>query len=188
MGSTISLTRKQCEACTKLLYLERFEKDNEQLDGMAKVCKSCSQQMADMEFCDEIHTMIRTMDSTALKTLESLGSKGPTNAKQLAALPHAATLLEDIMNVWGGSEGFAQHLMAEYLAARPGSQLRHSTIKSVMSLVKFVSEQNYVTQPLETMSDEQLEAHYAERRQLLQSKLGVFDGNTVDPPASQSAG
>ena len=170
------LQRKKCAACTKQFYLARFGKDVSELDGMKPICLSCEQEIEDLAHIDKVHKMISALDATALKSLEE--SVTVRGGKHMS-LPHAATLLEEIMSVWGGPEGYAQHLMAEYVAAKPGSQIRHASNMAIMNLIKFVSEQKYITQPLETMSDEKLLEHRERQRIELQNKLGIFDGESV---------
>jgi hypothetical protein len=165
---------------------EQFAHDSHTVDGFSRVCKLCMEEIAREEHLLLVEQRIRTLDKASLQVLERLAVMP---ARTLNKSPHVLSLLEDLTQVWGGTQGFAQHLMAQYLAATPGGMIRNKLLESFIFLVHKISEAGYAKKPLSAMSDEELEAEASSRRQALLLKLGVTDGQVNLPyTGGRSAG
>ena len=125
----------------------------------------------------EIDVRLRRFEEQSLEILQRI-----LNApyKESFKSPHLANVLEDIVEVWGGSSGYARHLYALYLAAKPGSPTRLRCMELIERILKESSAQGYVERPLSTLSDEEVEKVYLEHRSRLMKDLRIVDGTTVD--------
>jgi hypothetical protein len=169
--------RKLCPRCQRELYLSNFEEDKSQPDNLTKICANCRAETEKEAFHQQLNEAVTRIDKSSLELLNRIAAA--PGKSSLVTATHAATLLQDIMGVWGGSQAFAEHMFKEYLVAPPGGQARQKYLTAVINLIKFVSEQNYVNQPLETMSDEQIAERQQQKRRELMDRLRISEG-TVD--------
>jgi hypothetical protein len=173
----ILLPEKACTNCNVSWTLTDsfFAKDAESPDGFKNQCKKCDQVKDECERYEEIQEQIGKLDRASVEILQSLSEKPATAVN----LPHLATLLEDLITVWGGSMGFAQRCQAEYLAAKPGSMIRQRYNQMISKLVLESSSQGYVQVPLDKMSDEEIERAYMDRKESLKLRLIGSNGHNL---------
>lgn len=183
---------KQCSRCGAVKLIinmatkqPNFDRDKTKPDGYRSDCRECRRHTEETDYNRQMSEQVQMLDMATLNLLQNISK---SDRYIPSSLPHLATLLEDLMTVCGGSKNLAQHLWGEFLAAKPGSMIRAKYITSITNLIKFASEQNYVAPPLETMSDEDLEHYYEQRRKDARLKLGIVDADgRVQQSRSSSA-
>lgn len=160
---------KTCACCNRQLPLDPdyFHRNASKPDGFHGECKTCRAVMnrtkkSQPETRKEVTgaaEQIQELEDQALDTLHNLrrASGKSTN------LPHMSTSLEHILDVFGGSKGFAHHCVAEYFMAKGGSLLRQRFLSDILRLIVKVSESGAATVPLEHLSEEDLEREIKRR-------------------------
>lgn len=155
-----------------------FDRDNSNENGFKGICKICRSEQRRHKDNEEIAERVRMLDKATLKALTGLATSPKAD---LVSVPHMATCLEHLIGVFGGPQGYAQHSMANYLMAKPGSQNRVKILQMVQQLFIKVSEAGYAQVPLEKMTDEQLRIHKEEQiRKLSNAGLLVFNPDSVE--------
>ena len=144
-----------------------YARDAESPDGYKNQCKKCDKYQDERDCMDGVMERVAELDGCSVKLLEEL-SKGSSSVSNL---PHASTVLEDLVTLWGGSMGFAKRCHAEYLAAKPGSMIRQRYNLLLAKMVLEASSQGYVQPPLEKLSDQEIEKLYRERKKNLKLRL-----------------
>lgn len=179
LSDLYSPVHKTCGVCgeTKPANTYYFPEDKSKLDGLHANCKACrnlsSEQKKVAALQEELDRLHDTLSASSMMLLrQMMDDESPSTN-----IPHAATLMEDAVGVFGGSRGLAQHIMAEYLSARPGSMIRQKYITMLADLVKKASMERWVEQPLDSMTDDNLERLVREKRELLRRKLMVADAD-----------
>ena len=133
----VSETRT-CDKCNFTLPLtaSHFDRKRDGPDGFRTTCKTCRKEQREdtknalaspssgnlQAGVDEIS---ESLDSQALTLLRSLSA----DRRRSTDVPHEAEVYQEIMARFGGASGFADHLMAQFLAAGPGSAARLSLLR-----------------------------------------------------------
>ena len=89
-------------------------------------------------------------------------------------IPHTAELLEGAMVAFGGTAGFSNLLLKQYLDAKPGSRIRSGILEMITRLASKNTEVGGAKKPTELMSEEELEAEIELR---LKNAVTMIGGN-----------
>jgi hypothetical protein len=143
-----------------------FDRDNERPSGFKSICKQCrSEDRAVKQEESERHQLIQAVNRLDEIALEILS--GDYGGSVFGAIPHEATLYEEAISIFGGPKGMARHLMANYLSAKPGSQIRVKILDRVYGQAKTLSESGVAELPLDRMNEDALEDKRAEMEEIL---------------------
>lgn len=143
---------RTCEACNtpKPLTYKNFKKAKSQAQGFEFVCKSCATKIA------QNRKLARLEAQSCRNFLEKAATGG-------SEIPHTSELLEGIMGLFGGANGFASMLASQYYAAPPGGRIRTQILEMVVKLTGKVAESGATRAPVALMSDDELEAEIEKR-------------------------
>jgi hypothetical protein len=146
-------TDKTCSHCNALLPLNamHFDRDNAAPDGFRDDCKQCRSEKRKKQHDEGIDDRLGMLDRAALEMLGTLA------AKDYSKLPHIAEVFECLMRVFGGPQGYAQHVLGTYLTANPGSQQRIKLLNIISMMANQVTQTGAARVPKELMNDEDLE-------------------------------
>lgn len=133
-----------------------FDRDNSRPDGLKSICKSCRAEQRKKREDEALAEKLKSLERTALLTMEQMVSKG-------SSVPHMAEVFQRLMESFNGVDGFAQHYMAQYLSAQPGSAIRQKMLDTMIRLNQKVSESGAAQKSLEDLTDEDLERIHKER-------------------------
>ena len=158
----MSATRT-CDKCNFSLPLtaSHFDRKRDAPDGFRTTCKTCRKELRDAGNGESransgleagVEEITESLDGAALSLLRKLS----TDNRQSTDVPHEAEVYQEIMARFGGASGFADHLMAQFLAAGPGSSSRLSILRMVTQMSANVVKSGYATVPLEMLTDEDL--------------------------------
>jgi hypothetical protein len=176
--------RKKCTRCEfEKFPEEQFATDVREVDGFAPICKACQAEIDREEHLLEVDSRIRTLDRATLRVLELLGN---TPAREIVESPHVISLLQDLTRVWGGTQGFAQHVMGQFVAAAPGGMMRQKCLEMYERVLTRASEAGHTKKPLHAMTDDELQQERDRRltpsmRKALLLRLSEGDGQTNLP-------
>ena len=125
-----------------------------------------------------IDARVKQLDTATLKLIDQICKGG-------AEVPHLTELYQRIMEAFDGAGGFAQHFMAQYLMAKPGSSIRTKLLMATIAMGKEVSAMGGAQLPVEAMQDEEL-VYAATKIVSGQSReiLRIQDGNGQAEKAS----
>lgn len=157
----------QCSgACGKILPLNEgyFHRDASTESGFMSMCKVCR---SEQRRARDAKRAVKALDKIERKAIALLEEQANAPSAQLAGLPHSATTFEDIVTVFGGSQGLAQHVFGQFISANRGSPTRTKIIALLLQLQLKLTEAGHATIPTDQMSDEQLKAELAK-------KLAIF--------------
>jgi len=171
---------RTCDKCNFTLPLtaSHFDRKRDGPDGFRTTCKTCRKEQREdtknalaspssgnlQAGVDEIS---ESLDSQALTLLRSLSA----DRRRSTDVPHEAEVYQEIMARFGGASGFADHLMAQFLAAGPGSAARLSLLRLTATMSANVVKSGYATVPLDMLSDEDLaRLHEQQATAILQQK------------------
>lgn len=161
LAETRSSTRR-CDTCEEILPLHKdYYAPTGNGDTYSYVCVKCT----DRKKAEE---EIQKIEEEALTRLRSLPLSGGSN------IPHTAELLEGAMVAFGGTAGFSNLLMKQYLDAKPGSRIRSGILEMITRLASKNTEVGGAKKPTELMSEEELEAEIELR---LKNAVTMFGGN-----------
>lgn len=149
---------KMCERCGEELPADSsyFDRDATKDDGFKPICKGCRAGERQKKQDVQISEHVKMMDEAALQALRAMGRGG-------SDVPHAAEVLQHIMNAFGGPQGFAIHFMNQYLSAAPGSTVRTKMIGEVFKIVTKVSDSGAAQIPIDLMEDEDVARVFKEQ-------------------------
>lgn len=146
-----------------------FDKDSSRASGFRSICKECRAADRQMAKLDEQSKTIAKLDRYLEDAMED-ACPGGTN------LPHIAEIYQETVSLFGGVRGVALHLVGNFMAAKPGGQVRQRILDSLLRLSESISGEGKLAPPVELMSDEDLD------RELEQHKLPfrVQNGEVID--------
>ena len=78
-------------------------------------------------------------------------------------IPHSAELLENVLELFGGVEGFSASMMRHYYESKPGGAMRGKIIELIARLVTTNADQGGSKLPLEMWSEEELQSELDQR-------------------------
>lgn len=137
---------RRCDTCGELYPLHAdYYRPTGNGDTFAYVCVKCEKRKAAEE-------EIQKIEEDAMDRLRSLPLSGGSN------IPHTAELLEGSMVAFGGTAGFSNLLLKQYLDAKPGSRIRSGILEMITRLASKNTEVGGAKKPTELMSEEELEA------------------------------
>ncbi len=171
---------RTCDKCNFTLPLtaSHFDRKRDGPDGFRTTCKTCRKEQREdtknalaspsggnlQAGVDEIS---ESLDSQALTLLRLLSA----DRRRSTDVPHEAEVYQEIMARFGGASGFADHVMAQYLAAGPGSAARLTLLRLIATMSANVVKSGYATVPLDMLSDEDLvRLHEQQATAILQQK------------------
>ena len=173
---------KCCSQCGSYLPLTAhyWHRDKNSETGFRDTCKGCR---------NEIEKLAK--NTAAELRLAKLTEQGLNLCDQLAdaagqPAPHIAKLLEDLMWVFGGSEGYARHVYTTFCMADPGSARQIKVLELVARLATKVTESGAANLPVEYMSEDDL--HRELERRLKVIYVDEDDGTDHSPDAQASIG
>ena len=147
-----SVQIRHCEECSQDLELtkENFACVRGTHANYERVCRKCMKAL-------KAKAKMQELETTALtKFMESAGSGG-------SDIPHTSEMLEGLMRVFGGTNGFANLVAKQYFDCKPGSRLRNSTLEMVTRLATKNTEHGGAKKPLELMTEQELEEAITQR-------------------------
>ena len=128
-----------------------FDRDNSQTNGFRSICKMCraekDQRLKNQILIDKVSDLDAKTSAVLDRILED---KGP-------AVPHLLEVFESLTDAFGGPNGFAQHYMANFLMAKPGSSTRQKLMDTYVRMAVKCTENGSAKKPLEHMTDAELE-------------------------------
>jgi hypothetical protein len=175
---------KFCGKCQKELPKNRdfFDQDKEKEDGFKNWCKTCRKERRDLAKAKEAAEMMKTLDLSVLANLADAKPGGTT-------IPHVAEVYQNVMALMGGVQGYAMHLVANFIAAPPGGQIRQRIIADIGKMGMAVSDSNKVSMPSELMTDDDLETELKRREERMKILPGTFtDVTNEEGPEQPDAG
>jgi hypothetical protein len=155
---------RTCEACGTPKALKSFRQSKAGVHDF--VCRGCRQKLQQKRKLEKLES--RACENFLTRASDSLS--GGSN------IPHTSELLESIMTLFGGTQGFASMLASQYHAAPPGGRIRTSVLEMITRLTVKVAESGATRAPVSLMSDEELEVELNSR---LESAVIQFKGNRV---------
>jgi len=161
-----------CSECglEQPLTEESYDRDKHRENGFRAVCKTCRSLQRQLAHAQDtgIEELLRNLDQRTTSLLMEISKKPNLD---LNLLPHIANVCEELMKVWGGPQGLAQRMMANYIAARPGSQMRFNYEREALAIIKLMNEQGIGQKPIESLSDEELQKLMLQNVQRLQATV-----------------
>ena len=146
------MTVRECQKCFVEFPLtdDYFHKDRTKEAGYKMVCKMCRAEQHKAKEDKKIDDRIKKLEANGIKVLDELVSGGSN-------IPHMAETFQHIISAFGGSIGFAQHFLGNYLSTEPGSATRQKMLNMVLQLNVKVSESGAAKRSLEEITDEELD-------------------------------
>jgi hypothetical protein len=147
-------TRQLCSgSCGRMLPINGtyFHRDARRESGFVTKCKHCASQDRENHRNQAIMETVERLESESIKILLD------PRLQFLEQAPHTATLLEEVMACFGGPQGFARHVMGQYLASKPGSMGRTKILQLVLTLTEKVTAAGKSKQTFDMLSDEDLQ-------------------------------
>jgi hypothetical protein len=154
-----------CEACRtpKPLNHKNFRKAPDGKKGHDYVCVPCRKAL-------KAKQKLERMETNACMAFVAKASSGGSH------VPHTSELLESVMDLFGGSNGFATQLVRQYYAAPAGGRIRTSILDMVVKLTGKVAESGATRAPVALLTDEELEKELNER---INSAVITYKGQQV---------
>lgn len=153
---------RRCDTCGELYPLHAdYYRPTGNGDTFEYVCMKCRKRK-------EAEEEIQKIEEDAMDRLRSLPLSGGSN------IPHTAELLEGAMVAFGGTAGFSNLLLKQYLDAKPGSRIRSGILEMITRLASKNTEVGGAKKPTELMSEEELEAEIELR---LKNAVTMIGGN-----------
>jgi hypothetical protein len=146
------IASRACESCghVKKLTPNNFPRVKGHVHKFQHICKSC--------FKDERNKRrMERMERRSVEKFISTTRNGGSN------IPHTSEMLESIMSLFGGVNGFANTLAMQYYAAPPGGRIRTSILEMITRLAIKTAEGGGSAKPASLMTDEEIEAQITAR-------------------------
>lgn len=147
-----------------------YDRDEEKATGFKATCKGCRKEQRQMNRQHKLRNIAKKQQMTVTKALQGMDDGGSN-------CPHSAELMEKVVTLLGGVNGFAKILVAEVFAAPPGSQMRQRALTSLLKLNIDVTASGATKVPKHLMSDEDIEA---EMNRLMDRRLGIAQGTVIE--------
>jgi len=159
---------KKCKTCCVDLPAteENFHRDAHSADGWRHTCIDC-RRLIDKE--NERQLAIRKqqddMDLFVSLELKGIDALVRSMSEGSTSIPHAAEVYQHIMHGFGGSQTFAQQLVALYHHPQSSPHIKMKVMQEVLRLSSKISESGMLTRDLEHISTKDLERMMKERMQ-----------------------
>ena len=149
---------KVCFKCGEELPAteQYWAKDATKADGWRGECKVCRAEARKVADDRAVLAKVEQMDVAAMKLIDNLTRGG-------SDVPHMVELYQRLMEAFDGVGGFAQHYMANYLCAKPGSSIREKMMATIIRMGTQASEQGLTQVPLDLLQDEDLQIYLREK-------------------------
>lgn len=156
---------KMCNQCGEELPAtsDYFDIDSSKEDGFKTICRSCRLGVIEEASRDRRDKRLQVVDDAAFRMLADMAS-----GREGTSIPHLSELYQRVMEVFGGAGGYAQHLMAQYLAASPGSSVRTKILESILRMSQELTRVGAAELEADQLSDIDL--------QITMRRLGGFRG------------
>ena len=157
---------KKCKACCVDLPAteENFHRDAHSADGWRHTCIDC-RRLIDKEKERQltIQTQNENMDLFVSLELKGIDALIRSLGEGSTSIPHAAEVYQHIMHGFGGSQTFAQQLVALYHNPKSSPHIKMKVMQEVLRLSSKISESGMLTRDLEHISNADLERMLKER-------------------------
>jgi hypothetical protein len=166
----------ECVKCCRELphTAQYFDRDEDKPSGLKNTCKECRAHERMAKETAEAQKVVKKLDKLSIELIEKASHKDMVN------VPHVATMLEELMAVYGGAEGFAKQYMANYLATRPGSQIRARMLDGILNLTKEVTRSGSADLPLDRLEDSEVDGVVDSIERRLLKKLAIHNPQEDD--------
>lgn len=164
-----------CGACERSYPLTSkfWHRDSDSETGYRVVCKQCRQTLATTAAADRLNSTLSDIERRALDTLGRLSSK--EHFENGSAIPHLNELYESMISAFGGADGLGMHLMATFLASKPGSKQRVQILQSLLRVSERCTEIGAVDKPLAVLTDDEIDLEIGKRiRPMVIEAAGVL--------------
>lgn len=147
------IQHRVCEACgqVKRLTPGNWPRVAGTQHTFQPICKSCFKAQKTRRQLERVERR------ATVNFLKKSGQNGGSS------IPHSSELLESLMGLFGGVNGFANSVALQYHAAPPGGRVRTAILEMMTRLVVKNSEEGGAAKPTALMSDEELEAAIGRR-------------------------
>jgi len=164
-GDGEDTTYRVCEICQQALVLspKNFKRTPGTQHTYQRICIPCNKLARQRK-------KLAKIESGALDSFMERAANGG------ATVPHTAELLESILTMFGGTNGFASMMLKQFFDAPPGSRMRTSIMEMILRLATKNTEQGGAKKPVTLMSDEELEEAINDR---LQQAVMTFNGERL---------
>mgnify|MGYP001312510817 CR=1 FL=1 len=162
MSLPTKFAERTCDECGERLPLNKeFFEPSQKGEGMfVFVCNACKDRKQAREDMQKI-------EDDAMERLRKMAKTGGPK------VPHTAEMVESLMGVFGGVQGFSALAMKQYLDAPAGGRIRQSVLEMVTRIATKNTEFGGSKKPVELMTEEELE-HAIELR--LQNAIAISGG------------
>jgi hypothetical protein len=145
---------KECSVCMEEYpsTTEYFHEDKTAEDGLRRDCKSCRKIKTEGDEQSAIALRVEQLDRDTLKALNALNK----TAVPGATVPHIAEIVESLIAAFGGRDAYAQHVVAEFLMAKPGGAIRAKYVGFIQQGIVKSTESGAVSVPNHLKTTEQL--------------------------------
>jgi len=161
------MSDKVCHQCGGTFPAEQFGRTEG--GNLTKWCNACRQERQADRAIKRQEKTLDDIEKAALQVFTRGASIGGEN------VPHVSELLERVMMLFGGSNGFASAIVKQYFDAPVGSATRTKLLETITKLTVNVSEQGASKKPLELWTDEELEAELDKRLEGIASSFRVIE-------------
>ena len=170
-----SVQIRRCEECEEDLELkkENFACVRGTHANFERICRKCKKTL-------EAKAKMQALEAAAVEKFIEVGGTGGSD------VPHTSEMLESMMRVFGGTNGFANLVAKQYFDCKPGSRLRNSTLEMVTRLATKNTEHGGAKKPMELMTEEELEEQITQRIQnaaLFQQSRRIINAAAESTPA-----
>lgn len=148
-----AIPSRACEACGKVKRVTpaNWPRVPGTQHTFQHVCKACFK-------AQKTRQQLERVDGRATRAfLKQAGATGG------ATIPHPSELLESLMSLFGGVNGFANSIALQYHAAPAGGRVRTAILEMMTRLVVKNAEEGGATKPVSLMTDAELENAIGQR-------------------------
>jgi hypothetical protein len=151
----MSSTTKKCVRCNQELPLHSFHVSS---DGRRhSQCKKCRSETERTRRKRKKDQRLDAIEADAVSAFCKAARVGGTN------VPHAAELLETIMEYTGGPSGFSNLFMKQYFDSPPGGAHRTRMLETMVRLVTNNTAMGGAKKPLAHWTEDELEDELRQR-------------------------
>jgi len=187
---------RRCGTCRNLFPLTsaNFHKDSKGDLGFKNICKKCRTTAAKAADDRQLIANAKELEKEAEDIVGAANSflKVTSSAAAKNSVPHLAELYEQMMYVFGGSEGMASRYKETFEAAPEGGSVRRGILDTVLKTGERVSEMGVAQVPTELISDDDLTNEIQNRLKLILGKdahlvdylMGNKDKSIIESPPS----
>jgi hypothetical protein len=174
--SDVPDTAQACVRCSHVRPLTEdwWDRDAEKATGFKTTCKGCRKEQRMMKRQHNLRHISKKQGTTVGKALAQMDDGGSN-------CPHSAELMEKVVSLLGGVNGFAKILVAELFSAPPGSQMRQRALAGLLKLTTDVTASGAAKVPKHLMDDEDIDREL----ERLGVKLKLHKGEVIDVDAKR---